>query len=73
MALKFNPGEIVPQYATAEKGLSMLICCNRTTEEVEEIRTWEEAARVSKDNRNFDEVLKLAKTDPRMPAKKIMS
>lgn len=66
--LRFNPGQGVAQFKSAEKGLSLLICRSRTPEEIERVREREEAEQLTQATRVLEEALKLQRGDPRPPA-----
>lgn len=66
--LRFNPGQGVAQFKSAEKGLSLLICRSRTPEEIERVREREEAEQLTQATRVLEEALKLQRSDPRAPA-----
>ena len=66
--LRFNPGQGVAQFKSAEKGLSLLICRARTPEEIERVREREQAEQLTQATRVLEEALKLQRGDPRAPA-----
>lgn len=66
--LRFNPGQGVAQFKSAEKGLSLLICRSRTPEEIERVREREQAEQLTQATRVLEEALKLQRGDPRAPA-----
>ena len=66
--LRFNPGQGVAQFKSAERGLSLLICRTRTPEEIERVRDREAAEQLTKATRVLEEALKLSRGDPRAPA-----
>ena len=66
--LRFNPGQGVAQFCSAERGLSLLICRTRTPEEIERVREHEAAEKLTSATRVLEEVLKLSRGDPRAPA-----
>jgi hypothetical protein len=68
MELKFNPGEGVAHLSSASKGLSIMLCCGRTSAETECIREWEEALLATENTRQLDELLRLSKGITRAPA-----
>lgn len=68
VSLRFNPGQGVAQFKSAEKGLSLLICRSRTPEEIERVREREEAEQLTQATRVLEEALKLQRGDPRAPA-----
>ncbi len=54
--LNFNPGEAVPTYASAQRGLSILTCRPKTAHEVELIKDNKEARRITAHTAQFNEV-----------------
>jgi hypothetical protein len=66
--LRFNPGQGVARFKSAERGLSLLICRTRTPEEIERVRDREAAEQLTKATRILEEALKLQRGDPRAPA-----
>jgi hypothetical protein len=66
--LRFNPGQGVAQFKSAERGLSLLICRTRTPEEIERVRDREIAEQETQATRMLEEALKLQRGDPRAPA-----
>ena len=66
--MRFNPGQGVAQFKSAEKGLSLLICRSRTPEEIERVRVLEQAEQLTQATRVLEEALKLQRGDPRAPA-----
>ena len=66
--LRFNPGQGVAQFKSAERGLSLLICRTRTPEEIERVRDREAAEQLTQATRVLEEALKLSRGDPRAPA-----
>ena len=66
--LRFNPGQGVAQFKSAEKGLSLLVCRSRTPEEIERVREKEQAEQLTQATRVLEEALKLQRGDPRAPA-----
>lgn len=65
--LRFNPSGGVAYYATAEKGMSILLCRPRAGDEREQATAHEIAEGASNRNRTFAEALALNKRDPRPP------
>lgn len=65
--LRFNPGGSVAYYATAEKGISILLCCSRPGEERELARQQEIAEEISYSNVTLSEALHLGRNPPRAP------
>jgi hypothetical protein len=55
--LRFNPGEGVAHLPSASKGLSILACRARTTQETERIREQEQALSATKKKRLLDDLL----------------
>ena len=68
LELKFNPGEGVAHLSSADKGLSIMACRNRTSAETEQIRKREEALSATENTRQLDELLRLSKGVTRAPA-----
>ncbi len=67
VTLNFNPGEAVPTYASAQRGISILTCRPKTAHEVEIIKDNEEARRVTAHTTQFNEVRHRQKTPPSPP------
>jgi hypothetical protein len=68
MELKFNPGEGVAHLSSADKGLTIMACCGRTSAETERIREREEALSATEQTCQLDELLCLFKRVTRAPA-----
>jgi hypothetical protein len=68
MELKFNPGEGVVHLSSSDKGLSIMVCCARTSAEMERIRERKEALSATETTRQLDELLRLSKGVTRAPA-----
>jgi hypothetical protein len=66
--LRFNPGEGIAQYRTAERGITMLVCCPRGIEETEGLRDHEHAMEATKSTRTLREASNLTTLKPRLPA-----
>ncbi len=66
--LHFNPGEGVAHLASASKGLSILACRARTTQEMERVREHEQALSATEKTRNLEDLLHLSKGTTRAPA-----
>jgi hypothetical protein len=66
--LRFNPGEGVAHLSSASKGLSILACRARTTQETERVREQEQALSTTERTRLLDDLLKLPKGTTRAPA-----
>ena len=62
-----TPGGTLPTLTTAEKGNLILACALRTEVDTAEARRRDVAAAVSEGNRNMNEALLLAASDPRPP------
>jgi hypothetical protein len=67
VTLNFNPGEAVPTYASAQRGLSILTCRPKSAQEVEIIKDNEEARRITAHTAQFNEVRRRQKTPPSPP------
>ncbi len=65
--LRFNPGGSSAYYASAEKGISILLCRSRPGEDRESARQQELAEEISSHTRSLSEAVTLAKTAPRAP------
>jgi hypothetical protein len=65
--LRFNPGGSAAYYATAEKGISILLCRSRPGEDRESARQQELAEELSSTNRTLSEAITLHKSAPRAP------
>jgi hypothetical protein len=65
--LNFNPGEAVPTYTSAQRGVSILTCCSKMAHEVETIKDNKEACRVTAHMAQFNEVRRRQKTPPSPP------
>jgi hypothetical protein len=63
--LRFNPGGSAAYYATAEKGISILLCRSRPGEDRESARQHELAEELSSTNRSLSEAMSLTKSAPR--------
>jgi hypothetical protein len=66
--LRFNPGEGVAHLALASKGLSILTCRARTTQETERVREHEQALSATEKTRNLEDLLRLSKGTTQAPA-----
>ncbi len=66
--LHFNPGEGVAHLALASKGLSILACWARTTQETERVRKHEQALSAMEKTRQLKDLLHLSKGTTRAPA-----
>ncbi len=59
--LRFNPGEGVAHLSSASKGLSILACRARTTQETERVREQEQALSATERTCLLDDLLNLPK------------
>jgi hypothetical protein len=59
--LQFNPGEGFAHLALALKGLSILACCARTTQETERVHKQEQALSTMEKMHLLDDLLRLPK------------
>jgi hypothetical protein len=66
--LEFNPGAATAYFATAEKGMSILIVRPRKGNETADIRSKEQAMRLTERNYTLSDALGLTRKDPRPPA-----
>lgn len=66
--LDFNPGAATAYFATAEKGMSILIVRPRKGNETADIRSKEQAMRLTERNYTLSDALGLTRKDPRPPA-----
>jgi hypothetical protein len=66
--LEFNPGAATAYFATAEKGMSILVVRPRKGNETADIRTKEQAMRLTERNYTLSDALGLTRKDPRPPA-----
>jgi hypothetical protein len=66
--LRFNPGEGVAHLALASKGLSILACWARITQEMERVRKHEQALSATEKTRNLEDLLRLLKGTTQAPA-----
>ena len=64
-----SPKSHVAQFKTAEKGLLLLVCVNRSFADTTKARLHDDAMDLLATNRNLEEVLELYETDPRPPTK----
>jgi len=67
VGLNFNPGEAVPTFSSAQRGISILICWPKTAQEVEKIKDYEDARRETAHTAQFNEVRRRQKTQPSPP------
>jgi hypothetical protein len=56
VGLTFNPGEAVPTFSSAQRGISILTCRPKSVIEVETIKDFEEARRATAHTAQFNEV-----------------
>jgi hypothetical protein len=66
--LRFDPGEGIAQYRTAERGITMLVCRPRGIEETERLRDHKHAMEATKSTRTLQEASNLTTSKPRLPA-----
>ncbi len=62
--LRFNPRGSAAYYSTAEKGISILLCCSHPGEDREAARQQEFAVELSSKNRSLSEAITLTKSAP---------
>ena len=67
VGLNFNPGEAVPTFASALRGISILTCRPKSAQEVETIKDFEEARRATAHTAQFNEVQRRQKAPPSPP------
>jgi len=67
VGLKFNPGEAVPTFSSAQQGISILTCRPESAQEVEQIKDFEEARRATAHTAQFKEVWRKQKMQPSPP------
>jgi hypothetical protein len=67
VSLNFNPGEAVPTFTSAQRGISILTCRPKSAHEVETIKDFEEARRVTAHTAQFNEVRRRQKAPPSPP------
>ncbi len=65
--LNFNPGEAVPTFSSAQRGISILTCRPKSAHEVETIKDYEEARRATAHTAQFNEVRCRQKAKPSPP------
>ena len=65
--LNFNPGEAVPTFSSAQRGISILTCRPKSALEVETIKDFEEARRATAHTAQFNEVRRRQKAPPSPP------
>lgn len=65
--LEFCPGTPTAYLATAEQGISILVCRPRSGNETADIRSREQAVQFTEKNQSLSEALLLGKRDPRQP------
>jgi hypothetical protein len=66
--MEFNPGSATAYFATAEKGVSILIVRPRKGQETAELRSKEQAMSLTEKNYTLTDALGLTRKDPRPPA-----
>ena len=67
VSLNFNPGEAVPTFSSAQRGISILTCRPKSAQEVESIKDFEEAQRATAHTAQFNEVRRRQKAPPSPP------
>ena len=67
VSLNFNPGEAVPTFSSAQRGISILTCHPQLAQEVETIKDFEEARRATPHTAQFNKVRRRQKTPPSPP------
>ena len=65
--LNLNPGEAVPTFSSAQRGISILTCHQKLAHKVETIKDFEEARLVTAHRAQFNEVQRRQKTPPSQP------
>jgi hypothetical protein len=67
VGLNFNPGEAVPTFSSAQRGISILTCRPKSAHEVETIKEFEEARRATAHTAQFNDVRRRQKAPPSPP------
>ena len=67
VSLNFNPGEAVPTFSSAQRGISILTCRPKSAQEVESIKDFEEAWHTTAHTAQFNEVRRRQKAPPSPP------
>ncbi len=67
VGLNFNPGETVPTFASAQRGISILTCRPKSAHEVKMIKDFEQARRATAHTAQFNKVRRLRKALPSPP------
>ena len=67
VGLNLNPGEAVPTFTSAQRGISILTCRPKSAIEVETIKDFEEARRATAHTARFNEVRRRQKAPPSPP------
>jgi hypothetical protein len=62
--LWFNPGEGIVQYRTAQRGITMLVCCPRGIEETERLRDHEHVTEATKSTPTLRQANNLTTSKP---------
>ncbi len=65
--LNFNPGEAVPTFSSAQRGISILTCHQKLAHKVETIKDFEEARWATAHTAQFNEVRRRQKAPPSQP------
>ena len=63
----FNPGEAIPTYLSAQRGISILMCWPKSVHEVKLIKDFDEAQRATAHTAQFNEVRRQQKAQPSAP------
>ena len=67
VSLNFNPGEAVPTFTSAQRGISILTCRPKSAHKIETIKDFEEARRATVHTAQFNEVRRRQKAPPSPP------
>ena len=67
VGLNFNPGEAVPIFASAQRGISILTCHPKSAHKVDMIKDFEEARWATTHTAQFNEVRCRQKAPPSPP------
>jgi hypothetical protein len=68
VSLQFNPGEAVPTYFSAQRGISIITCCPKSAHEVETIKDNKDAWRATAHTMQINEVRRRQTTPPSPPS-----
>jgi hypothetical protein len=64
---QFNPGEAVPTYSLAQRGILILTCRPKSVHEAETIKDYKDARRAMAHTAQFNEVRRRQKMPPSLP------